>query len=125
MLPLAFRGSTVVLGNCVQFTGWAQARLDLKYDEQQQAVFGQINVETVNLDGIPIVVSGFVTPIVQTTINNKVNPITILRGEQIALKIPVAATNGTFQATVKDIRADVKNNALNLYVSYDFKGTKQ
>ena len=124
-LPLAFRGSTVVLGNCVKFTGWAQAKLELRYDEQQQTVFGQINVQTVNLDGVPIVISGFVTPIVQTTINNKVNPITILRGDQIALKIPVAATNGTLQANVKDVRAEVKDNALNLYVTYDFKGTKQ
>ena len=124
-LPLAFRGSTVVLGNCVKFTGWAQAKLELRYDEQQQTVFGQINVQTVNLDGVPIVISGFVTPIVQTTINNKVNPITILRGDQIALKIPVAATNGMLQANVKDVRAEVKDNSLNLYVTYDFKGTKQ
>lgn len=122
--PLAFSGSTVVLGNCIQFAGWAQANLALRYDEQQQNVFGQINVETVNLDGINPLISGFVTPLVQNTINQRVNPITILRGQQIALNLPISATDGTLQARVKDVRADIKDNALNLFVTYDFSGTK-
>lgn len=124
LAPLAFSGSTAVFGNCVPFSGWANANLDLRYDPAQQAVFGQINVQTVNLDGISPIVSGFVTPIVQGTLNNRVNPIPILRGEQIALSLPIQATSGTLNAKVKDVRAEVKENALNLYVVYDFTGTK-
>lgn len=120
--PLAFRGSTSVFGNCVNFTGWAQANFDLRYDANQQNVIGQINVETVNLDGITPLISGFVTPIVQQTINNRVNPIQILQGKQIALNLPIAAANGNLQANVKDIRAEVKDNSLNLFVIYDFSG---
>jgi hypothetical protein len=120
--PLAFSGSTSVFGNCIQFTGWAQANLELRYDAGQQSVFGQVNVETVNLDGITPVISGFVTPIVQGTLNQRVNPIQILQGRQIALNMPIAATNGSLQANVKDVRAEVKDNALNLYVIYDFAG---
>ena len=122
--PLAFTGSTSVLGQCINFTGWAQATLQLRYDEAQQNVFGQINVETVNLDGVLPVVSGFVTPIVQTTINNRVNPIVILRGQQIALNLPIAATGGNLNAKVKDVRSEIKENALSLFVTYDFAGTK-
>lgn len=122
--PLAFTGSTSVLGQCVNFAGWAQATLQLRYDDQQQTVFGQINVETVNIDGLLPVVSGFVTPIVQTTINNRVNPIIILRGQQIALNLPIAATNSNLTAKVKDVRADIKENALNLFVTYDFAGIR-
>lgn len=122
--PLAFSGSTSVLGQCINFTGWAQANLQLRYDETQQTVFGQIDVETVNLDGVLPALSGFVTPLVQTTINNRVNPITILRGQQIALNLPIAATDGNLQARVKDVRSEIKENALNLYVTYDFAGTK-
>jgi len=120
--PLAFSGSTSVFGNCVQFTGWAQANLELRYDAGQQSVFGQINVETVNLDGVVPVISSFVTPIVQSTINQRVNPIQVLQGKQIALNVPINATNGNLQANVKDVRAEVKDNALNLYVIYDFVG---
>lgn len=122
--PLAFTGSTSVFGQCVNFTGWAQAALQLRYDEAQQNVFGQIDVETVNLDGVAPFVSGFVTPIVQTTINNRVNPIMILRGQQIALNLPIAATGGNLNAKVKDVRSEIKENGLNLFVTYDFAGTK-
>jgi hypothetical protein len=120
--PLAFTGSTSVFGNCVNFTGWAQANMELRFDAEQQTVFGQINVETVNLDGVQPFISGFVTPVVQGTINQRVNPIQILQGKQIALNFPIAATNGTLQANVKDVRSEVKDNALNLYVIYDFAG---
>jgi len=47
-----------------------------------------------------------------------------LRGQQIALNLPIAATDGTLSARVKDVRSDVKDNALNLYITYDFQGTK-
>jgi hypothetical protein len=120
--PLAFSGSYNSMFGCLQFTGWAQAGMELRYDAAQQAVFGQLNVETVNLDGVNPVVSSFMTPIVQTTINNRVNPIQILRGEQIALNMPVAASGGNLMANVKDVRAEIKDKALNLYVSYEFNG---
>lgn len=123
-VPLAFSGNYSLLGNCWQFSGWAQANLKLQFDETQQTVFGQINVETVNLDGVNPVLSGIVTPLVQNVLNSRVNPIVILRGQQIALSLPIAATDGTLNAKVKDVRADVKDNALNLYVTYDFQGTK-
>lgn len=122
--PLAFKGSKSIVGSCIPFSGWAQARLDLRFDQQQQAVFGQINVETVNLEGVSPVFTGFVTPFVQTTLNSRVNPIEVLRGQQIALSVPIAATDGQLRAAVQDVRAEVKDNALHLYIIYDFKGVK-
>ncbi len=123
--PLAFTGSTAVFGQCIQFAGWAQATMNLRFDEAQQTVFGQLQIDTVNLDGVNPVVSGFVTPIVQTSLNNRVNPITILRGQQIALNLPIAATGGTLKAQVKDVRAEVKESALNLFITYDFQGLRE
>lgn len=120
--PLAFSGSYNSIFGCLQFTGWAQANMALNYDSSQQSVFGQLNVETVNLDGVNPVISSFMTPIVQSTINNRVNPIQVLRGEQIALNMPVAASGGNLLANVKDVRAEVKDKALNLYVTYEFNG---
>ncbi len=122
--PLAFSGSTSVLGQCINFTGWAQANMSLRFDAEQQNVLGTINIETVNLDGVAPFVSGFVTPLVQNTLNQRVNPIQILQGKQIALNVPISATGGNLQAKVKDVRAEVKDSALNLYVIYDFAGVK-
>jgi hypothetical protein len=122
--PLAFRGSTSVFGTCYQFSGWAQASLNLRYDAEQQTVFGQIEVETVNLDGITPLVSGIIARFVQASLNQRVNPIVILRGQQVAVSLPVAATGGTLNAKVRDVRADIKENALSLYINFEFSGTK-
>lgn len=120
--PLAFSGSYNSPFGCLQFTGWAQANLELRYDAARQAVFGQINVATVNLDGVNPVLGSFVTPLVQSTLNSRVNPILILDGKQIAVSMPIAATNANLQASVQDVRAEVRDNALNLFVNYDFSG---
>ena len=120
--PLAFTGSYASPFGCLRFSGWAQSNFEMRFDQQNQVVFGQLTVETVNLDGVNPVVSGLVTPLVQSTLNTRVNPIRILDGKQIAVDLPVAAANGNLQAQVTDVRAEVKDKALNLYVIYDFAG---
>jgi hypothetical protein len=120
--PLAFNGSYESPVGCLQFSGWAQARMDLRFDQATQSVFGQLTVETVNLDGINPFLSGLVTPIVQSSLNARVNPVKILDGRQLAVNMPIAAANGNLQAAVNDVRAEVKDNALNLFVNYDFHG---
>jgi len=121
--PLAFTGSYNSIFGCVQFTGWAQANLELRFDSGQQSVFGVINVETVNLDGVNPVIGGLVTPLVQSTLNSRVNPIKILDARQIAIDVPIASTGGKLQANVSDVRADLAANALNLFVTYNFHGS--
>src|SRR4051794_8134760 len=49
--PIAFAGSYSSPFGCLNFTGWAQTNMELRFDAAQQNVFGRINVETVNLDG--------------------------------------------------------------------------
>jgi hypothetical protein len=118
--PLAFAGNYNSMFGCLQFTGWAQTDLELRYDSEQQAVFGVLNVTTVNLDGVNPVLVGLVTPLVQTTLNNRVNPIKILDGKQIGINVPIASTGSNLQATVRDVRAEIVDTTLNLYVVYDF-----
>ena len=122
--PLAFRGSYSSMFGCLNFTGWTQANMDLRFDPVQQTVYGQLNIETVNLDGVTSLLGGIVTPLVQKTLNQRVNPIQILQAKQIALNLPIAATGGNMTANVKDVRSEIKDNALNLYVIYEFNGTK-
>lgn len=122
-VPLAFSGSYNSPIGCYPFTGWAQANFELRFDSAQQSVFGRVNVETVNLDGVNPLVSGLVTPIVQNSINTRVNPILILRGDQLGVDLPIAASGGNFRARVSDVRAEVKDDSLSLFVIYDFSGT--
>ena len=121
--PLAFRGSYNSMFGCLNFSGWTQANLELRFDAAQQTVLGQLNIETVNLDGGASLVGGIVTPLVQKTLNDRVNPVQILQGKQIALNLPIAATGGNMRANVKDVRAEIKENALNLFVIYELSGS--
>jgi hypothetical protein len=121
-VPLAFTGNYSSPFGCIPFSGWAQSNLELRFDQGTQSVFGIVNVETVNLDGLNPVWSGLVTPLVQSTINSKVNPIKMVDGKQLAVDLPIAASNGDLKAAVNDVRAEVKDNALNLFVIYSFNG---
>ena len=121
--PLAFSGSYASPVGCLRFTGSARSNFGLRYDAATQTVYGQINVENVALDGVNPFVGAIVTPFVQSTLNTRVNPIRILDGKQIAVNLPIAAAQGNLNAAIRDVRAEVKDNALNIDVIYDFAGT--
>jgi hypothetical protein len=125
LIPLAFTGNVYAFGSCLNFNGWSESGLQLRFDEKEQIVFGQIDVQTVNLEGVSPVVSALLTPLVQSTINNRFNPVEILRGEKIALKVPVKSTQSNLLGKVKDVRAEVKDGLINLYITYDFTSEKQ
>lgn len=121
--PIAFTGGYLSPFGCLNFTGWANSVLELRFDQASQSVFGQINIETVNLDGVNPLVNAVVTPLVQSTLNTRVNPIRIIAGPQLAINAPIVSAKGNLAATVKDVRAEVKDNSLNLYVVYDLNGS--
>ena len=122
--PLAFSGSYAVLGSCQNFRGNADAQLALSFNQPEQTLYGQINVGSVNLEGVSPLVSPFVTGFVQSAINQKVNPLVIMRGQQLTLNVPVQASGGTLRAQAKDVRAEIKDGALRLHISYDVAGAK-
>ena len=123
--PLAFNGSYSVLTRCMQFKGTATATVDLSFDQSKQTVFGQLNVEDVKLDDVPPVVSSLVTAFVRKTIAEKLNPFEVLQVSQLNLSLNVQASGGIVKARVKDVRAEVQEAALKLYLTYDFSGERK
>ena len=122
---LAFNGSyDAPLYGCIQFKGWARSTLQLSFDAPKQTLYGRINVEGVNLEGVQPQMNGIVTGLVQNAINQRINPIEILRPQQLTFAIPIQASNGTLKAQAKDIRSEVVNNQLKLHISYEFTGQK-
>ena len=123
--PLAFSGSYSLLGNCTDLKGWADTSIELSFDQPKQTLYGRINVEGVNLENVAPVANSFVTVFVRTAIDSRVNPIEILRPQQLQLVLPVKASGGTVKANVKDVRAEVQDGVLRLHITYDFSGTKE
>jgi hypothetical protein len=122
--PLAFSGSYNLLGNCTQLKGWAATTIELSFDQPKQTLYGRINVEGVNLENVAPFANTFVTVFVRTAIDSRVNPIEILRPQQLQMVLPIQASGGTVKANVKDVRAEVQDGFLRLHITYDFSGTK-
>ena len=122
--PLVFSGSYNFVGNCMQFKGWAQTTIQLSFDQPNQTLYGRLNVEGVNLEGVNPFANNFVTVFVRSAIDSKVNPIQFLRPQQLQLLIPVQASNGSVKAQVKDVRSEVQDGALRLHITYEFNGAK-
>nr|MBA2338939.1 hypothetical protein [Pyrinomonadaceae bacterium] len=55
----------------------------------------------------------------------RVNPLVIMRGQQLALAIPIQATGGTLRAQAKDIRSEANDGVLRLHVIYDFNAARE
>ncbi len=121
--PLAFTGSYNLAG-CLQFKGWAQTQIKLSFDEAKQTVYGHVDVEGVNLEGVNPIANNFITVFVQSAIDQKVNPLVLLNEQQLSLMIPVKASNGAVKAHAKDVRAEVLDGSLKLYLIYEFSGVK-
>lgn len=122
--PLVFSGTYNVLGNCTQFKGWAQTTIQLSFDQPSQMLYGRVNVDGVNLEGVNPLANNFVTVFVRTAIDSKVNPIQFLRPQQLQLLVPVQASGGSVKAVVKEVHSDVQEGALRLHITYDFSGAK-
>jgi hypothetical protein len=122
--PLVFSGTYNLLGNCVEFKGWAETTIQLSFDQPNQTLYGRMNVEGVNLENVNPLANNFVTVFVRSAIDSKVNPIQFLRPQQLQLLIPVQASDGSVKATVKDVRSEVQDGSLRLHITYDFSGAK-
>lgn len=122
--PLAFTGSYNFSGQCLQFKGWAQTNIKLYFEEAKQTVYGNVEVEGVNLEGVNPIANTFVTVFVQSAINQRVNPLVLVSEPQLSLMIPVKASNGTVKARAKDVRAEILDGSLKLHLTYEFSGVK-
>ena len=122
--PLAFSGSYSILGKCVQFKGTARATVDLSFDQEKQTVFGQLNADEVILNDVSPIVSSLVTAFVRKAINERVNPFEVLRVSQLALSLPIQASGGSVKARIKDVRSEVQEGSLRLYLTYDFSAER-
>jgi hypothetical protein len=125
LAPLAFSGNYSVLTRCMSFKGTGKATVDLFFDQSKQTVYGRLNADEVTLDDVPPVISALVTAFVRRSIDEQLNPFEVLPVSQLSLSLPVQASGGTVKANVKDVRSEIQEGALKLYLTYDFSAEKK
>jgi hypothetical protein len=117
--PVAFRGSyEAPLLGCVNFEGWAETAFELSFDAASQALRARIAVRDVKLKNIPSAMSGGISGLVQDAIDERVNPVEILRAEQLGARLPLARGN-ELRLRAREVRHQVVGPELRLHIVYE------
>ena len=118
--PVAFRGSYAApLLGCLKFEGWAETVFALAFDAGRQAFTARIEVREVSLNNLPTLLGGGITELVQGAIDDRVNPVEILRAEQLAARIPVTQNNAPLRLRAREVRHEVVGKELRLRIVYE------
>jgi hypothetical protein len=121
--PVAFRGSySAPLMGCLKFQGWADTALNLAFDPQKQALTARVEVREVHLDNVPSLFGNGVTGLVQDALDARVNPVEILRAEQVSAELPLRklSSGGSLRLRASDVRHEIVGTELRLHVVYEF-----
>jgi hypothetical protein len=116
--PLAFRGSyEAPLVGCLNFEGWADTAFDLQFDQSKQSLDARVTVRDLKLRNIPASLVGpGLTGLVQDAIDARVNPLEILRAEQLG--VPVMRGGG-LRLRAREVRHEVAGKELRLHIVYE------
>lgn len=119
--PLAFTGTynTGLLG-CLRFQGWADTVINLEFKRERQTLTAHVDVVDIHLSGIPQLANGIVVQMVQSAIDQRINPIEILQAAQLTTRLPISAAGGALRLRAKDLRPEVVPGAIRLHIIYEF-----
>jgi hypothetical protein len=117
--PIAFDGSyrMPVIG-CVDVAGSAETLVDLEFDQVGQRVIAKARVTGVSLNGTGGVGKSLLGRIVQSAVDERVNPIEVIKLERLSLLFPIQ-NNGTLKLTAVGFRYTIQNGGINLHIAYD------
>src|SRR5918997_1596772 len=118
--PVAFRGSyEAPLVGCLRFEGWADTVFQLEFDRARQSLGARVTVRDLKLKNVPTsLIGGGLTGLVQDAIDERVNPVEILRAEQLGARVPV--TRGDeLRLRASDVRHEVVGRELRLRIVYE------
>ena len=119
--PIAFSGAyNPPLIGCVEFSGWAETNIDLEYDRTSQKLVGRVRVLNVSLNGTGGIGSSLLAKLVQSSIDKKINPIEILQTDKLSFVVPIQNAGGALRMKAVNVRHEIANGVLNVYISYEF-----
>lgn len=119
--PMAFSGSfNPPLIGCIDFAGFAETNIDIEFDARNQKLLGRVRVLNVQLNGTGGVGGGFLSKLVQNSIDKKINPIEILPVSKLSFVVPMQNSGGTLKMNASGIRHEVANGVLNIHIAYQF-----
>lgn len=119
--PLAFAGSynSTLLG-CLEFRGWANTEWNLEFDRAAQVLQARIRINDMRLENVPSLAQGSIVKLVQAAIDSRINPLKILRPEQLSGVVPIAPAGGSLRLRAREVRPEISPGLLHLHIIYEF-----
>lgn len=118
--PLAFRGSyNPPFVGCVDFSGWAETNIELRFDQESQRLVADAKVLNVILSGTGGVGSGLIARMVQNAIDRKINPIEVIRMDKVSFIVPIQ-NSGNLKMKAVGVRNEIQNGSLLIHIAYEF-----
>ncbi|MGI9054538.1 MAG: hypothetical protein ACR2F2_01915 [Pyrinomonadaceae bacterium] len=118
--PIAFTGNyNPPLIGCIEFSGVAETNIVLEFDRQKQALIGRAQVTNVTLNGTGGIGGNVLARLVQSSIDQKINPIDIIKLDKVSFVVPIQNA-GNLKMKAVGIRHEIGNGVLIVRVAYQF-----
>jgi hypothetical protein len=118
--PIAFEGSyrMPVIG-CIDAAGSADAVVDLEFDQAGQRVVARAKITGVTLNGTGGVGKNLLGRLVQSSVDERINPIELVKLERLSFVFPIQ-NSGSLKLTAVGFRYTIQNGVISLHIAYDF-----
>ena len=103
--------------------GWAKIRFVEVGGGRKNAIVGRATVSNVNLSGTGGVGSSLLARFVQSSIDEKVNPIEIVRLDKLSFLLPIQ-NSGKLKMKATNVRHQVRDRTIDVYIAYEFVEAK-
>lgn len=118
---LAFSGAynSTLLG-CLQFRGVAFTEWTLEFDRSAQVLQARIRITDMRLENVPSLAQSSIVTLVQSAINARINPLKILRPEQLSSVVPIAPSGGSLRLRAREVKPEIVPGLVHLHLTYEF-----
>jgi hypothetical protein len=118
---LAFAGAyNQSLMGCIEFTGSANADVNLEYDANRRAVLARFYVREIHLNNAPAMLNGPLLSMVQGAIDSRYNPVEVFTLEKLSTRLEIQPAGGALQLRAKEVRTEISPSAITLHITYEF-----
>lgn len=119
--PLAFTGAygSSLLG-CVEFSGWANAEVNLEFNSDRRALIARFYLREIHLNNVPAIANGPLLNMVQTAIDRRYNPVDLFTLEQLSTRVNIPPAKGALELRAREIRPEITPSGLMLHITYEF-----
>jgi len=76
----------------------------------------------VHLGKVPQMLSGSITSLVQQTLDARINPVEILRADQLSVQLPLTklSNTGSLRLRAREVRHEIAPHELRVHIAYEF-----